>query len=173
VITSPKNILYELFTVKGKGTLLKYHELAVENDFSKIDEEKLKETIEDAFKKKLKSGYFSQNITQVIYEKSFGGLAMFTKMGEFDYLDKFAVKKEFQGTGLGKSIWLEIKKNHPSFVWRANPKNPINAFYLKNCDGFKKCGAWNVYWNGLSLNDVAKAVLFTVQKKPSFIEVEK
>jgi acetylglutamate kinase len=168
VITSSENLLPELFTVKGKGTMLKYNEIYAGHEYDEIGKDNIKFLLEDAFGKKLKHNFFDEKPLEIIYEKKLEGLAILKKVGEFNYLDKFAVKKESQGKAIGKSIWLAICQNHPSFIWRANPANPINSFYQKNCDGFAKAGNWIVYWNGIETTQINSAISAAVNKESSF-----
>ena len=171
VITSPQNLLYELFTIKGKGTILKNHVLCWENNLNNLNKATVKDVIEHSFGKKLVDNYFDSDIVDVLYEKNLDGLAVIIKQGNFFYLDKFAVKKHAQGKGIGKSIWLELVKKYPSFTWRASQINPVNSFYTKHCDGLIKKGKWNIYWKGLNHEDVLSVAESISQKKSSFKEV--
>ncbi len=171
VITSPKDLLYELFTIKGKGTILKNHVLFWENNLNNMNKATVKEVIEHSFGKKLCEEYFDSEVVDVLYEKNLDGLEVVKKEGDFFYLDKFAVKKHAQGKGIGKSLWGELTKKYPSFTWRSSQANPINSFYTKNCDGLIKQGKWNVYWKGLSYDKVISVASSISEKKSSFKEV--
>ena len=168
VITSSKNLLPEIFTVKGKGTMLKYIELKSTKTYNEVGIKKIKSLLNDSFGKELKKTFFDEKPIELILEKELGGLAIIKKVGGFNYLDKFVVKKEFWGKAIGKSIWSEVCQKYTSFVWRANPINPINCFYQKNCDGFTKTDKWIVYWKGINNNKILEVISAVESKETSF-----
>jgi acetylglutamate synthase len=117
----------------------------------------------------LKDCYFA-DVDDVIYEKDFEGVAIMKAVGDIPYLDKFAVTQIRQGTGLGQSIWDEMKKYYPKFAWRASLNNPVNCFYMKNCTGMMRRDSWNVYWNNLSDSEIMPAVQAIEKKQISWVE---
>ncbi len=164
VIISAKDILKELFTIKGSGTFLKYHSIKTAKDIDLLDKKRLKTLIEDAFDKKLVEGYFDDGIKEIFYQKDYEGVAIIKKINNVPYLDKFAVAKFRQGTGLGKSLWLKLIKKYPQLIWRATPENTFNLFYMKNCDGFMKFPNWNVYWTKVKDKQILSTVSLIVNK---------
>jgi acetylglutamate kinase len=150
VITSAENLLKEIFTIKGSGTYMKYHMIKDTTNVKDLDLVKAKELLEDAFDKKLVEGYFDDpSIKEIIYEKDYDGIALIKDLDGMAYLDKLAVSKFNQGTGLGKSLWNEMMSKYKTLLWRATPKNPFNSFYMKKCDGMIKYENWYFYWINL------------------------
>lgn len=147
VITSAKNLLKEIFTIKGSGTFIKYYHIhSTKTDF---DTAKLKDLLETSFDKKLVDDYFDKEIVEVFYEDNYEGAAIIKNIDGIDYLDKFAVTKFRQGSGLGKSLWTEVLKKHASLIWRASRDNTIKSFYEKNADGMIKKNEWTIFWKNI------------------------
>lgn len=169
IITSAENLLKELFTITGSGTYIKYHDIKSATTINKEQETKLKTLIETSFQKKLTDDYFEEKILELFHEKDFDGIAIIKTINKIPYLDKFTVKKEHQGTGLGKSIWNSITKKYPKIILRASPENPINNFYAKNCEGMIKKSGWNIYWNNLTDKELLPTVHAVAGKKKTMI----
>lgn len=169
VITSAHDLLKEIFTVKGSGTFIKYHEIFSTPDINTLDIRKIKWLLENTFEKKLTSDYFESTIEEIFYQKDYEAVAIIKKVNNIPYLDKFAVTNPLQGTGLGKSLWLEVNKKHLKLIWRANPHNPFNTFYVKNCDGMKKGPNWIVYWKNLSDDELLSSIKAVENLKKTLI----
>jgi acetylglutamate kinase len=163
VITSATNLLKEIFTVKGSGTFIKSYIIKDSCSLSDIDVPKLRSLLEDAFDKKLVENYFQSDIMEILYESDYEGVAIIKSIDGIPYLDKFAVAKHRQETGLGSSIWHKLTKKYPKLVLRVTPKNPMNAFYAKQCSGCIKHHNWNVYWINLEKDEILKTVDKVVQ----------
>lgn len=146
-ICSPENLLKELFTVKGSGTFVRYSgNFLIKKNFNGLNTKKIKHLLEDSFGKLLSDDYFDGPIDHIILEKDYSAIAIIKKFSGQYYLDKFAVSKNAQGNGLGKSVWCLIKKHYPSLIWRSTIENPINSWYFKNADGVQKNHHWVVFW---------------------------
>ena len=169
VITSPHNLLKEIFTIKGSGTFIKYHKIKSCSGFSKLNKDKIKSLLEDSFGKQLSPGYFDDKVKEVLYQKDYDGIAVIKSVDEIPYLDKFAVAKHCQGTGLGKSLWQELVKKNPKMVWRSNPNNTINTFYTKNCNGMIQKNLWNIYWRNLEENEIINIVDLVAKKESTLV----
>ncbi|MGE4169274.1 MAG: hypothetical protein AB7F28_00970 [Candidatus Margulisiibacteriota bacterium] len=165
VITSAENLLKEIFTIKGSGTFIKYHEILTTYRMKKLDHDKIKALLENAFDKTLVDTYFDQRFRQIYYEKDYEGIAILQTLNGIPYLDKFAVAKVVEGTGLGKSLWQKMIKSCPKLIWRATRVNPMNSFYMRECDGFMKYEDWYVFWRGLGEKEIFPC-LHRMLKKP-------
>ena len=93
----------------------------------------------------------------VFYEENYKGCAVVKDFGEVDYLDKFSVRPEAQGEGIGADLWDVMIRRCGKLFWRSNPRNPINAWYMERCDGMRKFGKWWVFWLDLSENEIRRA----------------
>lgn len=158
-ICAPDRLLQELFTIKGSGTLLRSGaNLRSARSFRGLKKTAIKSLLEESFEKSLVSDYFRQPIERVIAEKNYAGIAIVKRLNGKCYLDKFAISKKSQATGLAKIIWQELRKEYPDLIWRSSVHNPVNPWYLKHADGSQKSGEWIVFWYG------ARPDTATVQK---------
>ncbi|MFH1785622.1 MAG: acetylglutamate kinase [Candidatus Micrarchaeota archaeon] len=154
-ICSPENLLKELFTVKGSGTFVRYGgNFLVKNNFKELNTKKIQKLLVDSFCKVLSDDYFDQPIDLVIADKDYSAVAIIKKISGQPYLDKFAVSKNAQGNGLGKTVWSIVKKHYPSLIWRSSLDNPINSWYFKNADGVHKSDKWAIFWYNLQPSTV-------------------
>ncbi|MEQ1932045.1 MAG: hypothetical protein ABL957_16145, partial [Parvularculaceae bacterium] len=149
-ITTPKELIRELFTHGGAGTLIRQGE-AIRTFTSKtrLDRSRTEGLIEQAFGRKLKTEWWDTlDITQVYMSEKYRAGAILTKIDDFIYLDKFAVTEEARGEGLSRTIWRQVTKANPVFWWRSRTVNGFNAFYNDACTGSVKMGMWTVFWIG-------------------------
>ena len=149
-ICSAEALLAELFTFKGRGTLLRYGaSFELHDSYSSAGKAKVKAILEDSFQKKLASDYLNSPAEAIITEKDGKAVAIIKRANGVPYLDKFAVIQTEQGNGIGKALWKEIRRLYPGdLVWRASLGNPINPWYFQQCDGCCKSGEWMVFWIG-------------------------
>lgn len=112
------------------------------------DKQTVSDIIKASFGKALAPDYFESKIEAVIIDKEKRGVAIVKATEDGFYLDKFAVKKEYQSNGVGKNIWNELVQKFPQICWRAKLDNPINGWYQKKSDGFEQAGEWMVFWIG-------------------------
>ncbi len=171
VVTSPDYILKEIFTVKGQGTFIKHHVLESETDINYLSKKKIRSVLENAFGKTLVDGYFNDPIKCVIYQKDYEGIAIIQDLNGIPYLDKFAVDKIYEGTGLGKSLWQKITRKYDKLVWRATPSNSLNSFYMRECDGCLKFEHWTVYWRGLDESEIFSTAKLAYNKPSTLVPI--
>ncbi|MBN2423107.1 acetylglutamate kinase [Candidatus Woesearchaeota archaeon] len=168
-ITSPENLIKELFTIKGSGTYIKKgSEINVFKSFNEIDKNKLKELLEKAFSKKLKDSYLSEDAKEIFLEKNYKGVIVIKGVNDVIYLDKFAVIKEFQGEGIGRDLWQLLNKKHKKIFWRAKPNNEVNDWYAKKSTSMFKFDNWHVYCINLGLDESVSAVDYALNREESF-----
>lgn len=162
-ICSAQNLIKELFTVKGSGTFLKrgvrIRELTSYGDVSLV---RLKNLVESSFGKKLRPGYFEHPIRYLFLEERYKGAALVRRVGNVYYLDKFAVRKEAQGEGVGSDLWETMLKRCKKLFWRARPDNPVNPWYFEESHGVRKFAKWYVFWIGLSEGEIRRAIRYAL-----------
>ncbi|NBV84216.1 hypothetical protein EBR57_08890, partial [bacterium] len=154
IFTSPDNLLKEIFTVKGSGTFVKKYSITATSKMADLDKDRLRALLEDAFRKRLVDDFFEDKIKMVLVEKNYEGVAIIKKIRGIPYLDKIAVAKTSEGTGLGRSLWQKVAEQYPKLVWRSTPVNPLSSFYLRECDGCMKFPKWIVYWRNLEEGEI-------------------
>lgn len=159
VIASPLNLLSELFTTKGSGTLIrKGASIRIVNDIDQLDREKLAVSVESAFAKPLKFSFFNRPFYWAAIEDGYRGGACVEKLAGNAYLSKFWVTPEAQGEGIARDIWRVVRDNHKVLFWRSKKDNPFNDWYMKTCDGMQVSGHWRVFWIGLDAFEISKAI---------------
>jgi acetylglutamate kinase len=158
-ITSPLNLLKELFTVKGAGTLIKRGS-AVERhtSYASLDMPRLKQLLEASFGKELLPSFFELPPLAVYLDASYRGAAIVHDAYPAPYLSKFAVQPEAQGEGIGRDIWEVLMRHHRELYWRSRGDNPIASWYLSMCDGMVRRPEWHVYFRGIPVDLIPEAV---------------
>lgn len=168
-ITSPLNLLKELFTVKGAGTLVKRGS-AVERhvSYSTLDVPRLKRLLETAFGKELSPSFFDLPPLAVYVDASYRGAAIVHDAYPAPYLSKFAVLPEAQGEGIGRDIWEVLVRHHAQLYWRSRIDNPIASWYVSVCDGMIRRASWQVYFRGLPVELIPEAVAHAEARSADF-----
>jgi acetylglutamate kinase len=158
-ITSPLNLLKELFTVKGAGTLIKRGSAVERHEsYATLDVTRLKRLLETAFGKELSPSFFDLPPLAVYVDASYRGAAVVHDAYPAPYLSKFAVLPEAQGEGIGRDIWEVLVRHHAQLYWRSRSDNPIASWYVSVCDGMVRRASWQVYFRGLPVEMIPEAV---------------
>ncbi len=155
-ITSPINLLQEIFTVKGSGTLFrkgsKIHHF---ENVEEVDRIRLLKLLEASFGKKLADEAFLANVTHFYVEKDYRGAVLLEEHPAGLYLSKFAVGREARGEGLALELWREVCHNHDALFWRSNVNNPFNSWYGRQADGHHVSGKWQIFWRGVCADAIS------------------
>ena len=149
-ITTPTELIRELFTHGGSGTLVRMGEpIRTFTSKTKLDRAKTERLIESAFGRKLRREWWDGLVIhQVHMSETYRAGAILTRIDDFIYLDKFGALEEARGEGLSRTVWRQFTKQNPVFYWRSRTSNGFNAFYNEMCTGSVKRGPWTVYWIG-------------------------
>lgn len=164
-VTSPINLLKEIFTVKGAGTVFRRGSTLRSG---KANTRKLLALLEESFQRKPKKGVLSQ-VTQIYFEENYRGAALLEQHPEGLYLSKFSVGPEARGEGLAQELWDEVCKNHPAFFWRSRKGNPINSWYDRKADGRHTTDPWIVFWRGMNAVALPSLISFCVLRPADFV----
>ncbi len=158
-ITSPLNLLKELFTVRGAGTLIKPG-TAVERreSYADVDLARLTALLETSFGRPLNAAFFGRMPLAVYFEPNYRGAAIVLDQGPAPYLTKFAVEPEAQGEGIGNDLWQAMLRDFPRLFWRGRPDHPITPWYQSVCDGMVRLPKWNLYWRGIEPEQVPSLI---------------
>jgi ribosomal protein S18 acetylase RimI-like enzyme len=164
-VTSPINLLKEIFTVKGAGTVFRRGSTILSEG---ADSKKLLALLEESFKRKPKEGVLA-DVTQTYFEENYRGAVLLEQQSEGLYLSKFAVGSEARGEGLAQELWDEVCKNHPAFFWRSRKGNPVNQWYDRHADGRHTVGDWVVFWRGMDAVSIPGLIAFCVSRPADFV----
>lgn len=169
VMASPLNLLAELFTVKGSGTMLRRAApIMMTPTLARTDKARLKVSIEEAFNKPIKPIFLRSKIYKGFIEEDYRGGAIFTQLAGLPYLSKFWVSKAAQGEGIARDIWDVMCTEIPAFFWRSRMGNPFNDWYMQACDGMQVSGDWRVFWKGLDAPEVPGAIIAAASAPDDF-----
>ncbi len=169
-ITSPINLLQEIFTVKGAGTLFrKGSEINHFTGLEGVDRTRLLNLFETSFGKKLSSEAFLDHVSDVFIEKDYRGAVLLEKHAAGFYLSKFAVGREARGEGVALELWREVCRNHESLFWRSNKANPFNSWYHNQADGHHAEGKWQIFWRGVSADSISGIIDFCCKRAEDFV----
>jgi GNAT superfamily N-acetyltransferase len=168
-VTAPTNLLHELFTVKGAGTLIK-HGTVIEfyPTYDGVDRQKLEVLLTATFGRQLRHTFFDRAPTGVYVEQSYLGAAVVSAGGHAAYLTKFVVDRLAQGLGIGRDLWEAVTRDHERLFWRARPQNPITQWYQSECHGMVRTPGWNVYWRGVEPAVIPELIREALSLAPDF-----
>lgn len=169
VMASPLNLMAELFTTQGSGTMLRRTApISAIQSLSAVDAAALRGSMETAFGRTLKPDYLSRPIKGGFIEKQYRGGALLTELAGLPYLSKFWVVKAARGEGIARDIWDALTEATPAFFWRSRMANPFNDWYMKACDGMQISGDWRVFWIGLGAPEVPSAIIAAASAPEDF-----
>jgi len=169
-ITSPINLLSEIFTVKGAGTLFrKGSEIAHVQGLDNVDRPRLLDLLEESFGRKLKDEVFLDHVSDAFIEKDYRGAVLLEEHPAGYYLSKFAVGQEARGEGVAMELWREVCRSHDTLFWRSNGSNPFNSWYDKQADGHHTIGTWQIFWRGISADAISEIIGYCCERDEDFI----
>lgn len=149
-VTSPLNLLRELFTVKGAGTLLRGGARIERHEgWGGVDLTRMRELLASSFRRPPAEAFFARTPGRVYLEEAYRGCAILLETPLGSYLTKFAVSTEAQGEGIARDLWDALAADTPAVFWRARPANPIADWYAKLADGLVRLANWTIYWKGV------------------------
>jgi hypothetical protein len=158
-VTSPLELIRELFTVRGAGTLIRRGAQVIRHDgFAAVDRARLSALIEASFGRPLRPGFFAQPIERLYLADDYRGAALVAAAAPAPYLSKFAVETRARGEGVGRDLWRALCRDYPALFWRSRPDNPIAPWYQQQCDGMARTGGWQVFWRGLGDHQIGEAI---------------
>jgi hypothetical protein len=162
-ITAPENLVRELFTHKGHGTLVQRGEaILIARDFDGIDRDRLRALISSCFGRALADDYFERKRCQRVYvTESYRAAAVITEEAGIAYLDKLAVTSKARGEGLAAKLWARMRADFPRLFWRARDDNPVRSWYFDRADGGMRRGRWVVFWYGIEDFDEIRTCIDT------------
>ena len=158
-VTSPLDLLRELFTVRGAGTMIRRGAVVQRYvDYDALDLDRLSALMASAFGSEPPRAFFDRDITRVYVAGDYDGAAIVAPSAIGPYLTKFAVDRRAQGDGIGRDLWRAMQADCPSLFWRSRPDNPIAAWYLQQCQGMALVEGWQVFWRGLAAEQLPRAI---------------
>lgn len=159
-VTAPLDLLRELFTVRGAGTLLRRGAVITRQPFAQIDPVRMTTLLASSFGRPVSTQFFDLGDADVHLEEGYRGAAVLVPTPLGAYLSKFAVEREGQGEGIGRDLWQSVSAVHPTVFWRARASNPIGTWYTKIADGLTRFSDWHIFWRGLDAERIPAAIAY-------------
>lgn len=158
-VTSPLELLRELFTERGAGTLLRVgshvHRFAA---YTEVDHDRMVALIESAFGRPLVPGFFERVPDAIYVADDYRGAAIVEQTPLGGYLSKFAVGLAARGEGVARDLWRVMAADYPRLFWRSRTDNPIASWYTQLCDGLQRGPTWCVFWRGVETDEIPRIV---------------
>lgn len=168
-VVSPANLLKELFTVKGNGTLIQEgSQILTFDSWKEVNVNGLKILLQNVTEKQVQSSFEKKPVDNFYIEEHYKGAALVSTFDGISFLSHFVVGLEARGFGIGDSLWKALTTHHKKLVWRSEPNQFINKWYAKQCDGLFKTSEWIYYWIGLKPEEINKAIECASMQKVDF-----
>lgn len=169
-VTSCINLMEEIFTVKGAGTMFRKGSAIKQfNSRAEVDLSRLHDLLEESFKRKLALSDPFKKISEFIIEGEYRGAALLEKHVAGHYLSKFAVGAEARGEGLAQELWRAVTETHGAIFWRSRKDNPINHWYDRMADGYHTSGKWQIFWRGIDAAQIPAVVEYCISRPEDFV----
>ena len=152
-ITSVDNLVTELFTHRGAGTLIRIGETIVETErIDEADRSGLRKLLEQSFGRQLRGDYFDDlDLRFLLKSETYGAAAIVLEgVDGIPYLDKFSVTPEGQGAGLGAAVWNALITRCPKLYWRSRIDNPLTRWYFNQADCSFSSDKWVTFTRGIA-----------------------
>ena len=170
-VASPLNVLKEMFTVRGAGTVVRMgSEIRFFDSLEAVDVVRLLALLADSFGKRLKSRAHLRKTTHLYIESNYRGAALLEEHPAGLYLSKFAVTREARGEGLAQELWDASCKPAKALFWRSRATNPINQWYERQAEGRQHAGDWTIFWRGIRTAHIPRIIAYCLRRKPDFVE---
>ncbi len=158
-VTSPLDLLRELFTERGAGTLLRLgSQVRRFAGYDDVDRAQLEQLVEGAFGRPLVPGFFHRAPDAIYVADDYRGAAIVERTPLGGYLSKFAVGQAARGEGVARDLWRGMAADHPRLFWRSRADNPVVSWYGQLCDGQQRGPHWHVFWRGIEVAEIPAIV---------------
>jgi hypothetical protein len=171
-VSSPLYLLQEMFTVRGKGSIIRPgsridHVQGTEG----VDTKRLLELIDGAFGKKLRDPEGALAAASDIFiESRYRGAVLLEDHPAGKYLSKFTVGTQARGEGVAQELWDTACEPQAALFWRSKSTNPINQWYERHATGLHRNGAWTVFWRGVAPERLPEIIAYSLERPSDFIE---
>jgi acetylglutamate kinase len=172
-VTSPLDLLRELFTVKGAGTLVRKGSAITRHlGWDGVDAGRVRTLVEESFGRPLVAGFEQRPVLAIYVADEYRGAAIVTPAPLAPYLSKFAVGTVSRGEGVGRDLWRAMEGQFPRLFWRSRADNAVTSWYRENCDGMVRLSIggdpWWAMWRGLAPLEIPLAIEHCQQLPPDF-----
>lgn len=169
-VASCQNLMAEIFTVKGAGTMFRKGSTVLRlGSRDGVDLPRLSKLLEESFGRKLALADPFAAISEFIVGGDYRGAALLEKHEAGYYLSKFAVGAEARGEGLAQELWRAVIEEKGAVFWRSRGDNPINHWYDRMADGYHTSGKWQVFWRNIEVSQIPAVVDYCLTRPEDFV----
>lgn len=169
-LSSPYQMLKEIFTVKGSGTILRIGSaIRRVRDHRQIDGERLRSLLHESFGREPKMEGFFSRTADFYLEENYRGAILLEDHPAGSYLSKFAVDTAARGEGIAQELWEEASVEHPALFWRSRGRNSIIRWYNRLADGSHREGGWLIFWRGVDPRMIPEIIEYCLGREEDFV----
>ena len=170
-VSSPLNLLQEMFTVRGRGSIIRPgSHIAHVCDLAEVDLERLLGLIQSAFGRELKDPEQLRAATDFYIESRYRGAVILETHASGKYLSKFTVGTEARGEGVAQELWEIACETQERLFWRSRSDNPVNQWYERHASGHHREGNWTVFWKGVPPAQLPEIIHYCLNRPSDFVE---
>ncbi|MEX2608219.1 MAG: hypothetical protein WD708_12825 [Kiritimatiellia bacterium] len=170
-ISSPLYLLQEMFTVRGRGSIIRPGSLIQHiTRLEEVDLPRLLELIESAFGRTLKDPESLSEASDFYVESRYRGAVILEPHPAGKYLSKFTVGTEARGEGVAQELWEAACEPQDRLFWRSRSENPVNQWYERHAGGHHREGKWTVFWRGVSPEQLPGIIAYALDRPSDFVE---
>lgn len=160
-IISPLQLLRELFTVKGAGTLLRRGaRISRYDNYGQLDGHRLRSLLQNAFSRPVHVSLFADK-PQAIYVDAHYQAAAITQATPLGaYLSPFVVGQQAQGEGLYGDLWQTVTQDNAALFGRSRRNNLIDPWSVRQCEAMVRRPEYNVFVRGMTPDHLSAVVHF-------------
>ena len=166
-ISSPQEMLKEIFTIKGAGTILRPGSvIEYRTSPEKTDLASLRSLLRECFRRDLKDENFFSRVDHFYFEENYRGAVLLEELEQGIYLSKFAVGVQARGEGIAQELWERTIRDHPVLFWRSRPGNFINRWYRRIAQGVQEESDWVIFWRGAPIELLPEIIRYCRERPP-------
>ncbi|MCB1174676.1 MAG: hypothetical protein KDK39_13995, partial [Leptospiraceae bacterium] len=118
-ITAAPNLLKEIFTIKGAGTIVRHGSQIQVSSGLQVDMIRLRQLLETSFRRTPKNTFQIEPTAILYHDIEYRGAILLEKLDFGYYLSKFAVGPQARGEGIGMELWDVMLETTSQIAWRS------------------------------------------------------
>ncbi|HBS04672.1 MAG TPA: hypothetical protein DEA96_06900 [Leptospiraceae bacterium] len=168
-VTTPFDLLKEIFTVKGAGTIVRERsEINLFHSMNGVDRQRLVALLQESFGRRLNDESILDRMIEMHIDSRYRGAVLLEDYQGMRYLSKFAVGLQARGEGVAQELWDSVLAQPGPLFWRSRRKNTIHRWYERLADGFHRLDYWTVYWKNTSSNRIPELIEYASNRPEDF-----